>query len=175
MGAAAGALALGLVVMAGPGQAAAAAARPEVSLRSAASDWTTHRDIVFPDGWAIGGWEELTLHPDGSYRFRGHVHDSGGVSYDFGTAYGLRQPSGRMLTFATNGHTRGTCWNPFGGCDGSPDYDWDYQGTRAEVADALQTGFSGKVDARASLDLKAIIQGLEQAFGTVASVVAIVG
>jgi hypothetical protein len=170
IGAAAG---LALAVTAGPAHAATAG-HPKASARAdTAADWTWHRDVTFPDGWAIGGWEELTLRPDGSYRFQGHVHDSGGVSYDFGTVYAIRQPDARVLTFATTGHVRGTCF--WFSCDGSRDYDWDISGTRSEVADARQTGFSAQASANTTLDLGAIFAALEKALGTVTQTVAIVG
>jgi hypothetical protein len=127
---------------------------------------------VFYNGVPVGGWAYLTVNPDGSYRFQGHFHDSGGTSYTVGLVWILNSSTGTAFTFATPGSVHGTFDS------GSRDYDWDNQGVNPALADAwddLSAGCTQKWSAQANIDLGGIFKSIETAVGAIAQVIAVVG
>ncbi|MFJ5064659.1 hypothetical protein ACIP96_35250 [Streptomyces nigra] len=85
---------------------------------------TFHRQIITPEGTALGGWAELTIRSDGSYTFRGHMHDSGFDPYAFRIGVVVRSPDGtKAIAALKSGTVAGTLGS------GSRDFDWDETGT----------------------------------------------
>jgi hypothetical protein len=84
------------------------------------SDMTWKANIETPSGTALGGWIEMTAKSDGSWRFRGHMHDSGFDPYSFQVVAIVRTNGNRVALAARHtGHTAGTTGH------GSRDDDWD--------------------------------------------------
>jgi hypothetical protein len=92
---------------------------------------TFNADIRFSGGVPVGGWSGLTISKDGSYRFTGHLHDSGAWSYETEVVVRLRGVSGQLYELPPHkGFVNGT-FNI-----GSRDDDWDVTGTAAWITDA---------------------------------------
>jgi hypothetical protein len=91
---------------------------------------TFHGDVVTPSGTALGGWVEMTLRSDGTYTFKGHMHDSGWDPYDFRVQAVVSTPN-IAVAAQRSGHTDGTGSDPFG----SPnrDFDWQEDGSDARI------------------------------------------
>lgn len=89
--------------------------------------------ITFPDGIAVGGFANLTLHRNGAYNFSGHAHVSGAVSYNWSFAWAVRDSNvpATVYVFATNGRLHGTFES------GSRDHDWG----ESQVSPALAAGW----------------------------------
>lgn len=109
---------------------------PPVSLAGLAdmaqspAEKTFHGDVVTPSGTALGGWVEMTLRSDGTYTFKGHMHDSGWDPYDFRVRAVLSTPN-LVVAAQRSGHTDGTGSDPFG----SPkrDFDWQEDGKEPRI------------------------------------------
>lgn len=128
--------------------------------------------IVFGGGVPVGGWSNLSAHPDGSYDFSGHFHDSGAASYNVSIVWVLNSSAGTAFTFATSGEGHGT-FEP-----GSRDYDWDVPGNNAALAaawDDLSAGYVSKATASASIDIAGLWSEIKTAVGVIEQVVAVVG
>lgn len=82
---------------------------------------TFRHTIVTPALTALGGQAELTIRNDGTYTFRGHLHDSGLDSYDFRLNLVFRTSPDRFiaLTEFASGRVAGTLGS------GSRDSDWE--------------------------------------------------
>src|SRR5215472_12241459 len=65
---------------------------------------TFHGDVVTPSGTALGGWVEMTLRSDGTYTFKGHMHDSGWDPYDFRVRAVVSTPN-LVVAAQRSGHT----------------------------------------------------------------------
>jgi hypothetical protein len=91
---------------------------------------TFHEGITTPSGTALGGWVDLGLKSDGTYTFKGHMHDSGADPYSFRVRAVIRTAEGVALALQHSGHTEGTGSNLFG----SParDDNWDEPGPRPD-------------------------------------------
>ena len=100
---------------------------PAPELPEMLGPWNTG-PIVFKEGVAIGGWAEVTLHRDGRFEFRGHLHDSGSANYSTSVVVVVRAGDGHIYTFNHAGATYGT-WTA-----GSRDDDWDNAGQNDELA-----------------------------------------
>ena len=86
--------------------------------------------IVFGDGVAVGGWAQLTIYQDGSVNFTGHLHDSGGISYDTNTVFTvMNQTNGNVYVVAHRGRVHGTFEA------GSRDDDWGGGDKQQAIAD----------------------------------------
>jgi len=88
-------------------------ARP-ISVRKLIGE-LTQESHVFPtwnfDGGYISAWAQLGLNADGTGSFRGHVHDSGPIAYDYVVTTVLldvKDQSGNTLVFAHEGTVHGT-------------------------------------------------------------------
>jgi hypothetical protein len=150
---------------------------PAPELPEMLGPWNTG-PIVFDDGVALGGWAEVTLHRDGRFEFRGHLHDSGAASYNTSVVVVVRAGDGHIYTFTHTGVAHGT----FGA--GSRDDDWDNAGQNDELAAnwaglvsnwAWHWSAAANTDWQALLDsaLKAAEDALKVA-GVVIAVVALV-
>jgi hypothetical protein len=92
---------------------------------------TFSTNIAFDNGVPVGGWAEITISKDGSYRFTGHLHDSGALSYDTEVKVRLRGVSGQLYELpAHTGIVNGTF------TIGSRDDDWDMSGHAPWIASA---------------------------------------
>jgi hypothetical protein len=88
--------------------------------------WT---DIIETGGIAaLGGNYEITLYRNGTFIFKGHMHDSGSDNYDSDLVVVIMDTLGNPYTFEYKGHTSGT-WS-----SGSRDDDWAIGGTNQNVA-----------------------------------------
>jgi hypothetical protein len=75
--------------------------------------------LVFPDGIAVGGSAHVTLSKDGSSEFSGHLHDSGGLSYNCLVGCVVKDSKNRAYIFTQSGSVKGTFEA------GSRDFDWN--------------------------------------------------
>ena len=93
------------------------------------------QNITTPLGTALGGWAELELHSDGTYFFRGHMHDSGAEDYKFHIRAALTTKSGVALVATKSGDVDGTSTL----INRERNFDWNDKGTndliRKEWAD----------------------------------------
>ncbi|WP_133254764.1 hypothetical protein [Mesorhizobium delmotii] len=77
------------------------------------------RDFTTPSGTALGGFAEIVIRNDGSYIFRGHIHDSGFDPYAFRVSVTVRSSTGSVsLAAFKSGNVAGTIGS------GSRDFDW---------------------------------------------------
>src|SRR5260370_449413 len=88
--------------------------------------------IAFSGGVPVGGWANVSVFPDGSYKFNVHFHDSGFTDYNVSVLWVLRSSIGQVFTFAASGHMCGTV--PF--CTHSRYFDSNPQGTTPPSAHA---------------------------------------
>lgn len=95
---------------------------------------TVSQVITTPSGTALGGEAAFELAHDGSYRFRGHMHDSGAVDYDFRVRATIGSGEGLVLTAQKSGSVEGT---EFLRLHPHRTLPWDESGTNA----LLQTEF----------------------------------
>ena len=142
--------------------------------------FTANVNLTFSDLTPVGGWSTLQLSKDGSYVFSGHLHDSGFVGFNVGIAWAVRDNTGTVYTFGTNGSVQGTIDNPL-----VPEpqlgfhADRDERRTCGSVPNLPSPGQSWRYEVTASLDLVALIEevvsDVETIIGVVAQVIAIVG
>jgi len=78
------------------------------------------REITTPSGTALGGFAEIIVRNDGTYTFRGHLHDSGLDPYAFRVSVTVRGSDGIVSVGAVkSGRVAGTLGS------GSRDLDWE--------------------------------------------------
>jgi len=72
----------------------------------------------------ITGWAELTINSAGGFRYRGHLHDSGAISYHVAIASALnfQDSEGHVFVATEEGYTS------FSSLFGDTDHDWDKLG-----------------------------------------------
>jgi len=147
---------------------------PAPELPEMLGPWNTG-PIVFKEGVAIGGWAEVTLHRDGRFEFRGHLHDSGSANYSTSVVVVVRAGDGHIYTFNHAGATYGT-WTA-----GSRDDDWDNAGQNDELAAnwaGLVSKWSWSWSAAVNTDWQALLDSAlkvaEDALKVVGVVVAVV-
>jgi hypothetical protein len=107
---------------------------------------------------AVQGSAELTLFANGGYRFVGHIHDSGWLSYDYSLVFGIASSTGVVYTFAHTGSVQGKLEFWF-----SHDDNWDVSGYNPAIAGDwgnLQ-GAQSYWKADASWDLFGLIQDIK--------------
>lgn len=136
----------------------------------ATSQITENVTLATNDGSAIGGWAQLTVYADGSYNFVGHVHDSGGIDYDYTVVLGLVTPTGALYTFGHPGHVAGSVDNFLTGA--SQDDDWDISGSNGALASgwADLQGYRVCTQFTVSLDFGSVVNDLKVAAQDVASI-----
>ncbi len=111
------------------------------------------QNITTPSGTALGGWAELELHSDGTYFFRGHMHDSGAEDYSFHIRAALTTKGGVALVATKSGTVDGTStligrqrnfdWNDQGKND-LISKEWaDVKSGQLQVAKAYKGGLTG--------------------------------
>jgi hypothetical protein len=92
--------------------------------------------VIFASGplgpSTVTGWGQLGILSDGSWSFRGHVREDGGVGHNYvlAIALGFKDPSGKIIAFAHEGSVSGTV------AIGSRDSDWQEDGHNLLIADA---------------------------------------
>jgi LGFP repeat len=126
--------------------------------------------ISFATGIAAGGHTEVTLSPDGSAHFRGTMHDSGAVAYNYNVAFVVVDADDRAYTFTRSGNVAGTFES------GSRDDPWDVPGQDARIAQnwrSLAAGARWHCDSSISGDVQALLGSVLTTIGTVAAVIAI--
>lgn len=98
----------------------------EVAVSLAPDSRTFHQQITTPSGTALGGWAEVTIRTDGTYRFHGHMHGSGLDPYAFRINAAVVSGTGIIrLAAQISGHVAGTVGPLFT----SRDFDWDETGS----------------------------------------------
>jgi Fibronectin type III domain len=90
----------------------------------AANTVTLRQNITTPSGTALGGWAELELHSDGTYFFRGHMHDSGAENYRFNVRAAFTTRNGVALVATKSGSVDGTSTL----INRQRNFDWNDQG-----------------------------------------------
>jgi hypothetical protein len=140
-----------------------------------------HVDITFPDPTSVGGWSDLTLNEDGSYKVGAHLHDSGVPDYNVAVAWAVRDNTGVVYTFASTGGVQGT-QSGF-----SPNRDWDWPspttGANPAIASAWSNipppGAAWVCKSTANFDVVAllneIVSDIQKVVGIVVKVIAVVG
>lgn len=88
---------------------------------------TVSQVITTPPGTALGGEAAFDLVHDGTYRFRGKMHDSGLTDYDFRVRATIASGDGLVLTAQKGGEVEGTESFP----DPNRTFLWDEPGTSA--------------------------------------------
>jgi hypothetical protein len=127
--------------------------------------------IVFGGGVPVGGRSHLTIRQDGSYAFSGHFHGSGATSHDVAMVWTVKDSQNIVYAFSNQGHVAGTFES------GSRDHDWDINKSDGRIATNwgfIGGGASGKGEARADIDINAVIDSIIKAIGVVEKVIMIV-
>ncbi|MEV4382980.1 hypothetical protein [Streptosporangium sp. NPDC049644] len=129
-----------------------------------------NRDVRFKGGTPVGGWTSLTLFSDGTYRWSGHIRDSGAPSYNFSGVCTVRFSSGGTFAFKTSGRLHGTFES------GSRNHDWNKSGRIPEIVQAWRTSPTYKWNCNNSvkLNLSAVLDAALQVVGATATVISIV-
>ncbi|TWV45978.1 hypothetical protein FRZ03_15265 [Streptomyces misionensis] len=133
-------------------------------------NFTESRNITFNGGVPVGGWSSLTLHSNGSYSWTGHMHNSGGVGYNYGEACVIRFETGATYIFDVRGGMGGV----FGG---SRDFNWQREG-RLETLPSVWDEASSYVpscSAKAGLDIGGTIDAAKGGIPYAMTVLAIIG
>jgi hypothetical protein len=87
---------------------------------------TLSQVITTPSATELGGEAAFELAHDGSYRFRGHMHDSGPFDYDFRVRATIGSREGLVLTAQKSGQVEG-----LESLDPNRTLPWDESGTNA--------------------------------------------
>jgi len=129
-------------------------------------------NITFGGGTPVGGSSQITLFQNGSYRFTGHLHDSGFPSYNDALVWSFLSYHSRTLYILRHtGHMAGT-YEP-----GSRDDDWSDQGTNPALAngwDDLAPGFWYRADATVSWDIGQLIDSIKKAWSVVSAIATVI-
>lgn len=127
--------------------------------------------ITFGGSVPVGGFAHLTLFPDGTVKFTGHLHDSGATEYNMSAVAAVKDDADFVYTAQHQGHVAGTFES------GSRDDDWNEEGRNGDVAKhwpVLAMGYStAKLDARANGDLVGLTNSLIGSLGLVVGVIAL--
>jgi hypothetical protein len=130
------------------------------------------------DGQYVRGNAVLDLNPNGSFSFRGHLHNNGFLSYDVSVACVVKLLDGSGLAFTHSGFIKGDSWwitRPFSG--GNKNLDWNKPGISGQVAnDWAKIPLTQDTTCRtsSSLSVSDLITQVRNAVGIVTTVVAIV-
>ncbi|WP_432932695.1 hypothetical protein ACQPZZ_15625 [Microbispora sp. CA-135349] len=148
----------------------AAAAGRRASSSGIASPIVINRRVNFSGGVPVGGWTSLTVYRDGTYQWSGHMHDSGGTSYNFSGVCVVRTSSGSAFVFETFGRLHGTFDS------GSRDHNWNKSGTISSLPTAWRasSGYTWSCQNSVKLNLDGTVKTALDAVGYVKSVIAIV-
>ena len=98
-------------------------ARPPVSLRqmmtilgsrpTPVEEVKFRKQILTPTGTALGGFVEVTLRSDGTYKAHFHLHDSGAADYKYQARAIFTASNGVAFALQQSGDVEGTSLNPF--------------------------------------------------------------
>ena len=114
--------------------------------------------MTFDHGVAVGGYSHVTIREDGSFIFTGHFHDSGGVSYNAGIVWAIKDSQNVVYTFARE--VRVT--------PGTRNEDWLVPGHSDDVASRwanIAGGCTAQYDKSASLSISALYDSFIEAIG----------
>jgi hypothetical protein len=152
------------------GGTATAATTVSKSPARASSSIVITRNVTFGGGVPVGGWTSLTLNRNGTYSWSGHMHDSGGTSYNFSGVCVVRFSSGTAFAFETRGRMHGTFES------GSRDHNWNKSGYKSALPAAwnASTSYRASCRNRTTLDLNGLVNSVITAVGYAAQVIAIV-
>jgi hypothetical protein len=128
-------------------------------------------NIGFDDA-PVGGWSSLSIWPNGSFNFSGHMHDSGAPSYNYGVVWVFSTSAGTAFVFKNPGRLHGT-FEP-----GSRDDDWNISGTNPAIANAwddISAGYHWQCSAEVNMDLAQLVDSTVKTTGDVMTVIAVVG
>jgi hypothetical protein len=128
--------------------------------------------IVFGGGVPVGGNSHLTIRQDGSYSFSGHFHDSGATSHKVGMVWLITDSQNIAYGFSHSGHVAGTA------SFGDRNHDWKIDQGDGNIANNwafIGGGSSSRGDAKADLDIQAIVDEVVQAVGVVEKLILVVG
>lgn len=128
--------------------------------------------IVFATGIPVGGSSHLTLREDGSYKFSGHLHDSGADEFNTSVAWAVKDSQNQVYTFAHSGHVSGTFES------GSRDDNWAEDSKDDRLAANwvyLGAGATWRSNAKVNADLTNVVNSAIGAIGTILGVVSIIG
>lgn len=106
-----------------------------------------HADVHTDDAVPVGGWADLEIHPDGTFTFTGHFHDSGFPSYDTKFVWLVGTDDGVVFGFMDEGEVHGTLSSD------SRDHDWVRRGCNAGIRDLWAKVRSGRNNWRADFDI----------------------
>lgn len=132
------------------GARVAASARVVDTAVNAGDPLRGHIDLHFEDAVPVGGWAQLVIHPNGTYEFSGHFHDSGWPNYSVAFGWVLFLPDGTTFAFPQSGKVHGT-----GSAEGSRDYDWVDKGSSPTLRDRWDSVVANgrhKTDVRIDID-----------------------
>ena len=91
----------------------------DARLNAPAGPFSFEAQIVTGGAAALGGSVYVSINPDGSVRWMGHMHDSGADGYDFSISAIVRTQARHAVALAKSGSVGGTF------TAGDRDYDWD--------------------------------------------------
>ncbi|MGI5284365.1 hypothetical protein ACQEVF_13620 [Nonomuraea polychroma] len=148
----------------------AAAASRRASSSAIRSPITINRDVRFGGGIPVGGWTSLTLNRDGTYKWSGHVRDSGAPSYTHSSVCIVRFSSGTAFVFKSSGRLHGTFES------GSRNHDWNKQGHSQALAQTWRTSTGHRWNCQNSVTLSVagLVDSVLKAVGTATKVISIV-
>nr|WP_298830182.1 hypothetical protein [uncultured Planococcus sp.] len=116
-----------------------------------------HRRIITPSGVALGGWAELELRQDGHYTFRGHLHDSGFLDYQFQVRASIATNAGMALVVQKSGTVEGT----ESGLSPRRDFDWDERDHSKLIQLEWPTLQFGTLQIAKAYEYSGVVGGLE--------------
>jgi hypothetical protein len=128
--------------------------------------------INFSGPVPVGGWTQLTLRGNGSWNFDGHLHDSGGVSYDDAVVWIVKNnATGEAFQLVHKGRMHGTFEA------GSRDDDWGESGVNPALEAAWESlcegGWSWVRKCGVNMDVNSVTDAALKAVGAVAAVIAL--
>jgi hypothetical protein len=128
--------------------------------------------ITFDGGVPVGGSSRLTIWPDGTYAFEGHLHDSGFPSYNDALVWAIKDNlTNTAYTFGHSGHMAGTVES------GSRDDTWSAQGRNEGLQQAWNNfggGWLWHWEADVDADFNSVVDKAVAGVGLALAVVAIV-
>jgi len=127
--------------------------------------------IVLPTGVALGGRSHVTLSKEGGVEFKGSMHDSGSLAYNYSVGCVITDADDRAYTLGHTGSVAGTFES------GSRDDFWDgnvqnalvNQNWRSLVARSRATW-----QTRVNTDIGSLLGTILTSVGTVAAVIALI-
>jgi hypothetical protein len=123
---------------------------------------TFQQIVVTPSGTALGGNVEVVLNNDGSYAFKGHMHDSGFPNYRFRVRSVIRGASGSVaFALEKSGDVEGTEASILPPFDAPRrDFDWSESGYQEYLRKHWADVRAGTMLVNRSFDMAGVLGGL---------------